>query len=598
MSGFKVSKKENRFLPNNKIMQLTKIIFKSFCLSSFIFIFSSCSSSFGSFGSDPSDAQIEDESETMFHFLRGQLLINDANLDEAIKNLEVACELSGQNEPDLFYQLAQLYFVEKRFDDALLTIEKALKIVPKNTNYRLFQAGVFEHINRKFDAIKIFREIIEDSPDTLDSYLLLSSLYLNQKNYNEAISVLNGLAKNEKYGDLAHYYLGHAYELTGDLEKAEEEYLYAFKKSTNNIQIITDIVRIYMTANRYDDAIKICRDVIKKNPFQIEAQRSLVQVLLAKKQYDEAITELRILSKQEENPNVSRIKIALIYVQQGKLKEAQNELKTLLEHDSQSDEARYYLAFSYVLSNQVDEALPLLMEITEPKDLFVKSRAYATLLYEQSGDVERAISTAKEGFYADPTDKKMLTALLALLVTNNKNEDAIEIIKKGLEIDREDPTLLFQYGVCLSNLGKSEEAVDKMLEVLEIQPDNADALNFVAYSYAEADKKLSTALEMSKKAIQLKPDDGFLIDTLGWIYFKQNCLKDAERELKKATTLVATDPILFEHYGDVLLKLKRVEEAMSMYEKSLSLEHKTEEDKLSKERVEKKINFCGNRSEK
>ena len=75
-------------------------------------------------------------------------------------------------------------------------------------------------------------------------------------------------------------------------------------------------------------------------------------------------------------------------------------------------------------------------------------------------------------------------------------------------------------------------------------------------------------------------------------------MEDAERELKKATTLVATDPTLFEHYGDILLKLKRTDEAMSMYEKSLSLEHKTEEDMLSRERVEKKMLYCGNDSKK
>ena len=95
-----------------------------------------------------------------------------------------------------------------------------------------------------------------------------------------------------------------------------------------------------------------------------------------------------------------------------------------------------------------------------------------------------------------------------------------------------------------------------MEDVLKIEPDYPNALNFVGYSWAEKGIKLDEAEIMIKKALSKKPDDGAIIDSLGWVYYKKGNYQLALTELLKANQLVPDDPTIAEHIGDTYVSLK------------------------------------------
>ena len=124
-----------------------------------------------------------------------------------------------------------------------------------------------------------------------------------------------------------------------------------------------------------------------------------------------------------------------------------------------------------------------------------------------------------------------------------------------------------------------------MEEVLKNEPEHANALNFVGYTWADQGINLDRAEQMIKRALELRPGEGFIIDSLGWVYFKKGNYKAALEELLKAQQTLPDDPTIAEHVGDVYAALKEKEKAISFYERAQALEKKEEK----RSALEKKI---------
>ncbi len=124
-----------------------------------------------------------------------------------------------------------------------------------------------------------------------------------------------------------------------------------------------------------------------------------------------------------------------------------------------------------------------------------------------------------------------------------------------------------------------------MKEVLRLDPNNADALNYLGYSYADRGIRLEEALNLIQKAMTLKPNMGYITDSLGWVYFKLGDYEKARVELEKANQLTPDDPIITEHLADSYYQLRRIEKAIELYQKALKLEPKPDQVERLKSKI-------------
>ncbi|MGD9083176.1 MAG: tetratricopeptide repeat protein, partial [Desulfobacterales bacterium] len=155
--------------------------------------------------------------------------------------------------------------------------------------------------------------------------------------------------------------------------------------------------------------------------------------------------------------------------------------------------------------------------------------------------------------------------------------------KQGLKIDSENTKLRFRLGVVYDKWGKKKASIEEMKTVIRLDEKDANALNYLGYTYAELGENLDEAERLIKAALKQKPDDGYITDSLGWVYFKKGLLTKALKYLEKAVSLVPDDPIILEHLGDTYLKISDKEKAIQLYKRSLL---KKEKDR---EGLEKKI---------
>ena len=140
--------------------------------------------------------------------------------------------------------------------------------------------------------------------------------------------------------------------------------------------------------------------------------------------------------------------------------------------------------------------------------------------------------------------------------------------------------LLYRRGGSYERLGKYEESDKDLLKSLEINQDDAYVLNYLAYSWLERDYKIDIAIQMLDKAYEQRSNDPYIIDSVGWGYYLVNDFVNSEKFLKQALQLMPDDPIVNDHYGDVLWQMGRKIEAKYYWESVLTF--KDTEDEMKK----------------
>ena len=171
---------------------------------------------------------------------------------------------------------------------------------------------------------------------------------------------------------------------------------------------------------------------------------------------------------------------------------------------------------------------------------------------------------------------KMVFDIANFYKNSKKYEKAIEYYTQIISTLDENSDIksdiLYRRGGSFERLGNYKKADKDLLHSLEINPDDAYALNYLAYSWLERDYNIDEAFQMLEKAYSLKNNDPYIIDSIGWAYYLIDNYVEAEKYLKRAVELMPEDPIVNDHYGDILWKLNRKIQARYFWKNVLSFE--------------------------
>ena len=152
-------------------------------------------------------------------------------------------------------------------------------------------------------------------------------------------------------------------------------------------------------------------------------------------------------------------------------------------------------------------------------------------------------------------------------------DEAAALATEATEKAPENPAAWFAVGVVQDKRGKSEEVVAAMEKVIALDPKHATALNYLGYTFADRNIRLPEAEQLVRRALEIRPDDGYFLDSLAWVHFRRGDYRSAEAELLRALKFVPDDPVILEHLGDVLQAQGRNDEAVPLFEKAIAKGH-------------------------
>jgi Flp pilus assembly protein TadD len=169
---------------------------------------------------------------------------------------------------------------------------------------------------------------------------------------------------------------------------------------------------------------------------------------------------------------------------------------------------------------------------------------------------------------------------------------AIQAMERVVTLDPKNDEAYFQLGALHDENKNKEKSVANMKKAIELNPKNAAALNYLGYTWAEMGVQLEEAEELIKRALKIQPNDGFYIDSLGWVYYQKGDYPRAVEQLERAVELTVDDPTIMEHLADAYEKAGRPDRALTRYRDALKRSKETDQVKRIREkiqRLEKKI---------
>ncbi len=197
---------------------------------------------------------------------------------------------------------------------------------------------------------------------------------------------------------------------------------------------------------------------------------------------------------------------------------------------------------------------------------------------------EEAITHLKALLEGDPDDMRAYLALGGVYASKEDYRSAADLYEKAVShIDkptREHWNIFYQRGIAYERLKEWPKAEPNFRKALELFPDQPQVLNYLGYSWVDMSMNLEEGLEMIRRAVELRPSDGYIVDSLGWAYFRLNRFEEAVTELERAVSLKPDDPILNDHLGDAYWRAGRRLEATFQW--SHARDMKPEPDVLAK----------------
>jgi tetratricopeptide (TPR) repeat protein len=161
--------------------------------------------------------------------------------------------------------------------------------------------------------------------------------------------------------------------------------------------------------------------------------------------------------------------------------------------------------------------------------------------------------------------------LASLYEMSGRGEQALETLRKTRTRFIDNAETAYRLGLLFERYQQPETALAEMRRAIEIDSNHAEALNFLAYYYAEKRENLDEALLLAQRALALKAEV-HILDTLGWVYFVRGDFDNARKFLAQAVKKGGDDPTILEHYGDVLHAIKADKEAITFYQRSLAVQ--------------------------
>jgi tetratricopeptide (TPR) repeat protein len=283
------------------------------------------------------------------------------------------------------------------------------------------------------------------------------------------------------------------------------------------------------------------------------------------------------------------MKLGAVLYEQKAYDRAIEAFQRALTLEPQNLRARFYLASSFLDAGREGEALESLNEVlrTDPKN--VDARLQLGFLHSRAKRYDDAVRVLTEAANLDPRRPEIFLYLGMAHYRASNYDRAVRAYEEGLALDDAHKDLHFQLGVAFEKQGRFDQAVGQFRRVIALDPKHAEAYNYVGYMFAEKGIRLDEAERLIQKALEIEPENGFYIDSLGWAYYQQGRYGDAVRELRRAVELTRTkeDPVIFDHLGEAYLKAGDEPAALAAWEKSLELDPANESVRQKIQRARK-----------
>jgi tetratricopeptide (TPR) repeat protein len=308
---------------------------------------------------------------------------------------------------------------------------------------------------------------------------------------------------------------------------------------------------------------------VAKNPGASDMRLNYARALVLDKRYPEAREQFqKVLDANPSNPEVAYA-VGVLAFQLKDYGLAESTLKRVLGMRYRDpDGVRYLLGQVAEEQKRWPQAIQWYEQIQEG-DHALNARLRTAGAMAKQGKLEEARKYLRQAASDNPGDEVQLTVVEAQLLRDaSRHGDAFALLGDALQRQPEQPELLYDYALTAEKLEKFDLLESNLRKLIQVRPEHAHAYNALGYSFADRNLRLAEARKLIEKALELAPEDYYIIDSMGWVQYREGDLKGAAATLRRAYA-GRPDAEIGAHLGEVLWQLGQRDEARRIWNEAL-----------------------------
>ncbi|MFH1379468.1 MAG: tetratricopeptide repeat protein [bacterium] len=469
------------------------------------------------------------------HFVKGLLFEKEGQLEEALREYAETVKI----DPEASYvhrSLSTLNVKVGRIDAALEAVERLQKLDDANVDTYFLAGSIYLLKGDLEKSVESFLKVLELEPSNKDALLYLAGI-VSEKEPARAIEYLKKYIAIDPQSPEVYFELGMLYQTSS-------------KKG-------------------YERAVKSFEKAVELDPAFFNAYLGLAQLQEKHNNYTESIAAYENCLELDPDNKLLRAHLGILYLHVGDVKKAEEIYMEAAGGESPEDlSSLFWLGILTEDTKDWPNAIRYLEQsIKEKKD--VQSLLRLSYYYIKTNKRKKAMELLHEAKIVDPEDIQIRIFLAYGYQEIGSIPEAIKELEEIVVLDPNHFESYFQLGVLYEQQGKFYKAIPYFYKALEIDPQSPAASNYLGYSYADRRIKLDEAERLIKTALEKEPDNPAYLDSIGWIYYRNEKYADALAELAKAEK-GSEDPIITDHLGDAYWALAVVSEGKASMEHALN----------------------------
>ena len=427
-------------------------------------------------------------------------------------------------------------------------------------------------------AVVHLEEIVEALADPPGAgFRRAADLLASERDREAASAAMRRLVLGHEDDAAAHLALARLLVRIGWIEEASPAVERAYELDPDDPRTAVLRARVRQRTDDVEGALRVLEEFLERVPDSSMVRMTYARTLVDTRRYEQARAEFEHLVAEDPENDDARYALGLLLVQTSRLDAAKRQFEKLVSRDSRRDAAYYYLARIAESEQRPADAIASYRRVRRGEHR-LNAQIRVAVLFAEGGDLEAA-RRHLHGVRSENTGEtvRIYNAEAGLLTRAERYDEAMAVYDASLEELPGNPDLLYARGMLAVEMGRLDILERDMRDILAREPDNADALNALGYTLADRTDRYEEAYALIKRAIELKPDDHYIVDSLGWVLHRMGRHEEALVQLRRAMSL-NPDPEIAAHLGEVLWVLGNRVEARAVW--STALEAAPDDERL------------------
>ncbi|MFQ5760526.1 MAG: tetratricopeptide repeat protein, partial [Acidiferrobacterales bacterium] len=507
--------------------------------------------------------------DILYDILVGEIAGQRGQLDTALESLGRAALKT--RDPRLVERTTRAAVYAKRYEDALLYAQLWVELRPKSQEAHESIASILMELQKPSQAALHFDSMLAIAADEKSqerAYRRVAAVLGRQQDRVAAVKVMRTLVDKDKENAHAHFALAYLAVRTDDLDVAVES-------ATETLRLKPD----WDEAALFKAGILVSqKDNVKAQAFyekyladhrdSVKVRLNYARYLVDIKQWEKARSQfLQVLKDSPEDAD-ALYAVGLLSLQTHRLDDAAKYLGAALKLRPENQQTRIYLGQVSEERKDYVEAARWYSEVILGEHYFEAQTRLAVVIARQ-GDLEGARQRLHE--IETRSDEQRVHLYLAeeqVLREAKRYKEALTVLDGALDAIPADKDLLYARALIEEKLGLVELTERDLRLVLQQEPENAQALNALGYTLADRTERYDEALELIQRALTLKPDDPFILDSMGWVQYRLGNNEESIKYLKQALS-IRNDAEISAHLGEVLWVIGDRQQARTVWDEAL-----------------------------